>query len=131
MAQNLRAGGMNARRMILVFASMGIRRSAAMLFGAPLLASTLLLVWPSPSQAGPSNSSRSLAPVIAADWQPPLSLPRQFRNHCSYDRDRGRIYCSNHCGIDYEFYYCSPASFGCCHAGYGYCDWKGHLRCAP
>ena len=88
-------------------------------------------MWPSFSRAGqlyyPSGDSQ----VVAVDWQEPSSLPPRFRNHCSYDVDHGRWYCSNHCGIDYQFYFCSPASFGCCHPGYGYCDWKGRLRCAP
>lgn len=71
------------------------------------------------------------APAVRVDWQPPWSLPPRFRNHCRYDRVRGRRYCANHCGPDYQFYFCSSESFGCCHSGYGYCDWKGHLRCAP
>ena len=69
-------------------------------------------------------------PLTSVDWQPPSALPRAFRNHCHYD-GTGRFYCSNHCGLDYQFYYCTPASFGCCRPGFGYCDWKGHLRCAP
>ncbi len=76
------------------------------------------------------NDSPISSPLIAADWQPPSALPRVFRNHCHYD-GTGRFYCSNHCGLDYQFYYCTPASFGCCRPGFGYCDWKGHLRCAP
>lgn len=81
--------------------------------------------------AGELNSTPARDSFIRADWQGPWSLPPRFRNHCSYDVNSGRVYCSNHCGIDYQFYYCSPASFGCCHPGYGYCNWKGHLRCAP
>jgi hypothetical protein len=69
-------------------------------------------------------------PFITVDWQHPLALPRAFRNHCHFD-GRGRFFCSNHCGLDYQFYYCTPASFGCCRPGFAYCDWKGHLRCAP
>jgi hypothetical protein len=69
-------------------------------------------------------------PLTSVDWQQPSALPRAFRNHCHYDGE-GRFYCSNHCGLDYQFYYCTPASFGCCRPGFGYCDWKGHLRCAP
>jgi len=49
--------------------------------------------------------------------------------HCSYDPTHGYYYCSNHCGADYEFYFCSPRSFGCCHIGVGYCDYLGFLRC--
>ena len=80
--------------------------------------------------AGELNYSPIRAPLIAVDWQYPEALPRPFRHHCHYD-GAGRFYCSNHCGLDYQFYYCAPASFGCCRPGFGYCDWKGHLRCAP
>ncbi len=69
--------------------------------------------------------------VIRADWQEPQQLPPRYRNHCAYGGLFGRLYCSDHCGIDYQFYYCSEASFGCCHLGHGYCDWSGQLRCYP
>jgi hypothetical protein len=69
--------------------------------------------------------------VIKADWQSPRMLPRRFRNHCVFDADPARAYCSNHCGFDYQFYYCSRGSFGCCRIGFGYCDWSGLLRCHP
>ena len=69
--------------------------------------------------------------IVEADWQPPQLLPRRFRNHCSYDGSGRRSYCSDHCGYDYQFYYCSRASFGCCGFGLGYCDWQGLLRCHP
>jgi len=68
-------------------------------------------------------------PLIQVDWQDPQSLPLRFRNHCAYDRFSGRPYCSDHCGFDYQFYYCSRHSFGCCRLGVGYCDWNGLLRC--
>jgi hypothetical protein len=73
------------------------------------------------------------APVALqrVDWQEPQSLPRRFRNHCVYDRHSGRPYCSDHCGFEYQFYYCSHESFGCCRRGFGYCDWNGILRCHP
>jgi hypothetical protein len=69
--------------------------------------------------------------VVEADWQSPQMLPRRFRNHCVFDADPGRSYCSNHCGFDYQFYYCTRESFGCCRIGFGYCDWSGLLRCHP
>ena len=71
------------------------------------------------------------SPLIRVDWQTPEQLPPRFRNHCTAENFTGRPYCSNHCGIDYQFFYCSSASFGCCHLGHGYCDWDGHLRCSP
>jgi hypothetical protein len=88
-------------------------------------------LWPHLSWAGDLNQPAQDAPIIAVDWQAPLSLPPRFRNHCRYDINHGAWYCSDHCGIDDQFYFCSPASFGCCHPGYGYCDWRRHLRCAP
>jgi hypothetical protein len=84
-----------------------------------------------PSSPGERVYAVPAVPLVAADWQGPLSLPPRFRNHCRYDPVHGGWYCANHCGPDYQFYFCSPESFGCCRPGYGYCDWKGHLRCAP
>jgi hypothetical protein len=69
--------------------------------------------------------------IVRVDWQYPWQLPPRFRNHCAYERFTARPFCSNHCGSDYQFYYCSEASFGCCHLGRGYCDWNGLLRCHP
>jgi hypothetical protein len=68
---------------------------------------------------------------VEVDWQSAQSLSRRFRDHCAYDRFSGRSYCSDHCGFDYQFYYCSAASFGCCRIGLGYCDWYSLLRCHP
>jgi hypothetical protein len=70
-------------------------------------------------------------PLILVDWQEPQSLPPRLRNHCAYDSLSGRAYCSDHCGFQYQVYYCSPPSFGCCRVGFGYCDWNGLLRCHP
>lgn len=71
------------------------------------------------------------APVIGVDWQVPQALPRRFRNHCVSDPFSGHRYCSDHCGSDYQFYFCSRELFGCCRVGFGYCDWNGLLRCHP
>ncbi len=71
------------------------------------------------------------APLVEVDWQGPHSLPPRFRNHCGVDSFSGRPYCSDHCGFEYQFYYCSRESFGCCRLGFGYCDWNGLLRCHP
>jgi hypothetical protein len=81
--------------------------------------------------ASPIVSPPLHPPVIQVDWQGPLSLPPRFRNHCAIDTFSGRPYCSDHCGFDYQFYYCSRQSFGCCRIGFGYCDWNGLLRCHP
>jgi hypothetical protein len=56
-------------------------------------------------------------------------LPRRFQNHCG--DYFGHFVCADHCGLDYQIYYCSKASAGCCHIGRGYCDGDGHLRCMP
>lgn len=69
--------------------------------------------------------------LVRVDWQGPQQLPPQWRNHCDVDRWSGRPYCADHCGIGYQFYYCSEGSFGCCHLGRGYCDRNGLLRCHP
>jgi hypothetical protein len=69
--------------------------------------------------------------LVRVDWQYPRQLPPRFRNHCAHEYFTARPYCSDHCGGDYQFFYCSPASFGCCHFGRGYCDWSGLLRCHP
>ena len=81
--------------------------------------------------AGEMNFTPGTGSVIRVDWQTPEQLPPRFRNHCALENFTSRPYCSNHCGIDYQFYYCSEASFGCCHVGHGYCDWNGVLRCHP
>jgi hypothetical protein len=86
--------------------------------------------WHSASLAGVPESVAS-GLVIRVDWQVPESLPPRFRNHCAYENFTGRPYCSDHCGVDYQFYYCSEASFGCCHLGHGYCDFNGLVRCHP
>jgi hypothetical protein len=89
------------------------------------------LATPSVGVAAPPVASPVHAAVIQVDWQGPLSLPPRFRNHCVIDPFSGRPYCSDHCGFDNQFYYCSRASFGCCRIGYGYCDWNGLLTCHP
>jgi hypothetical protein len=80
----------------------------------------------SAARAGDMNAAS-----VRVDWQAPEQLPPRFRNHCTLENFTSRPYCSDHCGIDYQFYYCSEASFGCCHLGHGYCDWNGVLRCHP
>jgi hypothetical protein len=83
----------------------------------------------SAAYAGELNTAGG--PVVRVDWQTPEQLPPRFRNHCTVENFTSRPYCSDHCGIDYQFYFCTPASFGCCRLGHGYCDWSGVLRCHP
>jgi hypothetical protein len=77
------------------------------------------------------NHAAAEKPLVLVDWQDPEMLPRQFRNHCRFDPASSRYYCSNHCGSNYQFYYCSRQSFGCCLVGRGYCDGDAQLRCVP
>jgi hypothetical protein len=107
------------------------RRTVSAAATLTLLLAIFTGAWPPHAAAAGMDHSAIGRPVIAVDWQGPLSLPPRFRNHCRYDAEHGAWYCADHCGIDDQFYFCSPASFGCCRIGYGYCDWKGRLRCAP
>jgi hypothetical protein len=101
------------------------------MFFAGLALALTCAAWPITASAGELNFSAGAAAFVPVDWQDPASLPSRFRNHCTIDLNRGVAYCANHCGTDYAFYYCSAGSFGCCRLGRGYCDWDGHLRCAP
>jgi hypothetical protein len=87
--------------------------------------------WAGVCSAGQPIAPPADVPVIQVDWQVPQSLPPRFRNHCAYDHFSGRPYCSDHCGSEYQFFFCSRESFGCCRLGFGYCDWSGLLRCHP
>jgi hypothetical protein len=100
---------------------------------AKIIAAALLAITASASvsRAVEMVNLPASSPLIRVDWQTPEQLPPKLRNHCTAENFTGRPYCSNHCGIDYQFFYCSSASFGCCHLGHGYCDWDGHLRCSP
>jgi hypothetical protein len=109
----------------------GMYRMAVLAFMTIALALCCGLLWPTPLRAQDLTYPQARQPIVAVDWQGPMSLPPRFRNHCHYDVNHGAWSCSDHCGIDYQFYFCSPASFGCCRTNYGYCDWKEQLRCAP
>jgi len=84
-----------------------------------------------PAAAPAVERAADRASIVRVDWQDPQALPPQFRNHCGVGGWFGRPYCADHCGPGYQFYYCTPASFGCCSVGFGYCDHRGHLRCHP
>ncbi len=62
-------------------------------------------------------------------WAAMPLLPRRLQNHCGYYR--GHFVCADHCGLDYQVYFCTRHASGCCHIGQGYCDDSGHLRCDP
>ena len=75
---------------------------------------------------------RRFSPVVeqySYSFVPLPLLPRRFQNHCGYYE--GHFTCADHCGLDYQVYFCSKLSSGCCHIGHGYCDDVGHLRCMP
>jgi hypothetical protein len=91
----------------------------------------LCAAWATTCSASQTIAPPTDVPVFQVDWQTPQSLPPRFRNHCTNDPFSGRPYCSDHCGSDYQFYFCSRQSFGCCRVGFGYCDWSGLLRCHP
>jgi hypothetical protein len=100
-------------------------------FASAMLAGSAAAVPIASRPAGFGDGSSAAPGVVRVDWQDPALLPPRFRNHCTSSDWWGRPYCENHCGRGYEFYFCSPDSFGCCHVGYGYCDWHGNLRCHP
>ena len=89
------------------------------------------IVCGSTSLAAQPDYSPAARPFVYPQWQDVQSLPRRFRNHCSFDVTHAIYYCSDHCGLDYQVYYCSRRSFGCCHVAHGYCDENGLVRCRP
>jgi hypothetical protein len=104
--------------------------------GTPRYPVALLILVASYAAAAPCTAAPAIgqlfsSPVVRADFQPPPTLPPRFRNHCAIDSASGRPYCSDHCGFEYEFYYCGEHSYGCCKIGYGYCDATGKVRCHP
>jgi hypothetical protein len=72
------------------------------------------------------------SPAVAQfsySWAATPLLPRRLQNHCGYVN--GHFICADHCGVDYQVYYCPNTASGCCHIGLGYCDSAGRLRCGP
>jgi hypothetical protein len=95
-----------------------------------LLAAVVFTLWGSAGRAGEPAYSPVAGLLSWFDWgREPDDLPPRFRTNCSIHN--GRFYCAYHCGTTYQFYYCTRASFGCCHIGDGYCDDRGLLRCRP
>jgi len=116
-----------ARWPILVFGERYAQTAVEIFVLLALIAGGAATVRPGATWARPPADGL----IVEADWQTPEALPPQFRNHCAVDQKRGLAYCADHCGSDYQFYYCSAQSFGCCRINYGYCDRAGLLRCAP
>jgi hypothetical protein len=94
-----------------------------------VLGAAALLAMASTGTAGDFSPVRGGLVQYTGLFGPLPLLPVRFQNHCGWKW--GHFYCANHCGSDYQFYYCHDASFGCCHVGYGYCDYHGLLRCRP
>jgi hypothetical protein len=98
-----------------------------MLAATLVLAATTSIGWAQERQA-----NRPYSPVLEQftySWAAMPPLPRRLQNNCRYHN--GNLVCSDNCGMDYQKYFCSPRSIGCCHIGRGYCDGEGHLRCSP
>jgi hypothetical protein len=99
--------------------------------GAALAAGYLSLIMVTPCAAGDWRAEQ--APPVVEQFtysRVPLPLlPRRHQNHCGWID--GRFICADHCGVDYQVYYCPTTASGCCHIGLGYCDEGGRLRCAP
>ena len=99
----------------------------ALVWGAALLAAMATAC-----AASEQRAERRHPPAVEQftySWAAMPSLPRRHQNHCGY-RD-GHYVCADHCGVDYQIYYCSRTATGCCRVGHGYCDDTGKLRCSP
>lgn len=92
----------------------------------------LLAVAATTCAASEQRDVRRQSPAIeqfSYSWAAMPLLPRRHQNHCGYHD--GHFICAEHCGADYQIYYCSNTATGCCHIGQGYCDHAGKLRCSP
>jgi hypothetical protein len=113
----------------------GLSVLARTLFGGTmktLIATTALILMAGSVDAHDRTLHRRYSPAIeqfSYSFAAMPLLPRRYQNHCGYEA--GHFICEDHCGIDYQVYYCSKVSNGCCHVGRGYCDNAGHLQCSP
>jgi hypothetical protein len=73
--------------------------------------------------------SPALMEQFTYSWVSMPGLPRLYQNHCGFYH--GHFVCADHCGIDYQVYFCARSDVGCCQVGHGYCDGSGKLRCSP
>jgi hypothetical protein len=81
--------------------------------------------------AADKRAERHYSPAVeqfSYSWAAMPLLPRRHQNHCGYYN--GHFICADHCGADYQVYYCPSTASGCCHIGRGYCDGAGRLRCS-
>jgi hypothetical protein len=98
------------------------------------LGALLLAAMTAAGSAADRPIERSLAPPsgivqFSYAFTPLPLLPRRIQNHCGLYH--GHFVCADHCGIDYQVYYCGDGATGCCHVGMGYCDFHAQLRCMP
>ncbi len=98
---------------------------------------TAIAVWLALTTSMCLGSELPITPAVPApdgivqfshSWTPLPPLPRRFQNHCGFFH--GNYVCANHCGPNYQIYYCSERSFGCCQIGQGYCN-DSFVQCAP
>jgi hypothetical protein len=92
----------------------------------------LLVAMATTCTAADKRAERQYSPAVeqfSYSWVAMPLLPRLHQNHCGYYN--GHFICADHCGADYQIYYCSNTATGCCHIGQGYCDGIGRLRCSP
>jgi len=101
----------------------------SLIFGAVALLAMVSICSAGEGPPGPGGPPPRADIQYTASGEALPLLPRRFQNHCFWKW--GHFYCENHCGAEYQFYYCGEESFGCCHVGYGYCDYHGSLRCRP
>ena len=92
----------------------------------------LLVVMATTGTAADRRVEQQYSPAVPQyswSWAAMPLLPRRLQNHCGdYN---GHFICADHCGVDYQVYYCPATASGCCHIGLGYCDGAGRLRCSP
>ena len=99
----------------------------ALMWGAALLAAMAATC--AAAQPWAERRQSTAIEQFTYSWVAMPLLPRRYQNHCG-DRD-GHFICADHCGADYQIYYCSRTATGCCHVGRGYCDGTAKLRCSP
>jgi hypothetical protein len=93
-------------------------------------AAALLVAMATTGTAADRRAELQYSPAVPQySWAAMPPLPRPLQNHCGYYN--GHFICADHCGVDYQVYYCPATTSGCCHIGLGYCDGAGRLRCSP
>lgn len=103
-----------------------VAAAAAALIAAVLVTATLA----TPGVSADRMTEPRSAPVVEQFSYTPLALPplpARHQNHCG--TVNGHLVCADHCGADYQVYFCPATGSGCCHVGHGYCDGGGQLRC--